>query len=269
MSLRPRLPGTRRRESAVENNWQKYLSLRSPLITRHNRRALKDENEAVAVEDFTSRISKGSLLDWQQMVGRQSKETRRIFFKDTEIVQRVQENKKWAYASGYIIAPPSPFSDLEIESKDEADSDDQMKPSSPTIHFRTCSSQLNQSRTTRSHLPANGRRLHKPTFTVVSSNSKSRCHRKRAASQSLQRQLRAHHSADSLPALSTVAVSSPVRGPRGGKKRSREDENSTEGIEEDQDLAASLDEKIDVDGDTEMANDERFSIIDPKGPMKV
>ena len=51
------------------------------------------------------------------MVGRQSKETGRLLLKETEIVQRVQENKRWAYASGYIIAPPSPSSDLDIEAE--------------------------------------------------------------------------------------------------------------------------------------------------------
>ena len=41
-----------------EDNWQKYLALRNPLIARQNRRALKEKNEVVAVEDLTSRITK-------------------------------------------------------------------------------------------------------------------------------------------------------------------------------------------------------------------
>ena len=144
-----------------------------------------------------------------------------------------------------------------------------MRPSQALLQCtsRTCSSQLNQSRTTRSHHPANSRRPHKPTFTVASPTSKNRRHRRRVTRQSLQRHLRAHHSADSLPAcrllpsrLQFVALAAERRDPATTPQKV---------VKKTKIVAASFDEKIAVDGDTEMANDEGFRSSTQRGPMKV
>lgn len=106
----------------AERRLRKSLAARSPVVTYQKRRAFEDEDEVGQVDDLTEAVDpkKLSSLDWEgkQVIEGKEKETRYLLFSETKIAQQLQSNKKWAYASGYHIAAPSPFSDPEIESAD-------------------------------------------------------------------------------------------------------------------------------------------------------
>lgn len=145
-----------------------------------------------------------------------------------------------------------------------------MKPSSPTMHFEDL------------FIPAQPEQNH----TIASSHQRPKApqanlhggffHFQKSLPQKKGGETIVPTPTESTPlrgllaSLSAVVVWTPVRGPRGGKKRFCEDENSPKKVvKKTKIVAASFDEKIDVDGDAEMAKAERFSIIDPKGSMKM